>query len=86
MSEKELEQQVEELTKQLRLQNSLQRNFFIAMLRGFAGAVGATVVFGIVLALIFQIIRSIDYVPILNNILNSGAIEEVIKRFTQSPL
>lgn len=86
MSEKELQYQIEELNKQLQMQNSLQRNFFMAMLRGFAGAVGATVVFGIVLAFLFQIIRSINYVPILNNILNSGAIEEVVKRFTQPPV
>ena len=79
---KELEEMIDALTKQITIQNSLQRNLLVAVARGFASAIGATVVFGLVLAGLFQIVRSIDYVPILNNILNSQAIEEVIKRFT----
>ena len=84
MTNSNLEQKIEELTKQIKLQTSFKRNFLIAVLRGFATALGATVVFGIALALVFQLVRSIDYVPILNNILNSSAIEEVIYRFTQT--
>lgn len=82
MPNSNLEKKIEELTKQIKRQNSLRRNFLISVLKGFAGALGATVVFGIAVALVFQIVRSIDYVPILNNILNSMAIEEFILRFT----
>lgn len=86
MTEKNLEQEIKELSQHMKLQNSLRRNFVISIVRGFGSALGATVVFGLVIAFLFQIVRSIDYVPILNGILNSQAIEEVIKRFTQSPI
>ena len=79
-----LEVEVSVLTKQFRSFNSIRRNFGIAVLRGFGSALGATVVFGLSIALVIQIIRSIDYVPILNGILNSGAIEEVVNKFSQS--
>lgn len=83
MTNSNLEQKIEELTRQIKLQTSFKRNFLMAVLRGFATALGATVVFALALALVFQLVRSIDYVPILNNVLNSSAIEEVIHRFTQ---
>ena len=85
MTDKNLEDQIKELSGHIKRQNSIQRNFLIAIVRGLGSAIGATVVFGVGLAILFQIVRSIDYVPILNNILNSGAIEEVIHKFTQLP-
>jgi hypothetical protein len=78
-----LEKEVAILTEQFKNFNSIRRNFFIAVLRGFASALGATVVFGLAIALVIQIVRSIDYVPLLNGIMNSGAIEEVIQKFSQ---
>jgi len=86
MTDNILEKKITELTKQIQMQNSFRRNFVIAVVRGLGSAIGATVVFGLGLAILFQIVRSIDYVPILNNILNSNAIEEVIHKFTQSPV
>ncbi len=83
MTNTELEEKIQQLTKQVKLQNSYKRNFTVGVVRGFGSALGATVVFGLVLAFVFQIIRSIDYVPVLNNILNSQAIEELIRKFTQ---
>lgn len=80
----ELQKEVAQLRKQFENFNSFPRNFAIAILRGFASAIGATLVFGLAIAFLIQIIRSIDYVPILNNILNSGAIEEIIQKFAQS--
>ncbi|MBP7842664.1 hypothetical protein KA017_01535 [Candidatus Woesebacteria bacterium] len=82
MTNTELEDKIQQLTKQVKLQNSYKRNFSIGIIRGFGSAIGATVVFGLVLAIFFQVVRSIDYVPILNTILNSQAIEELIRRFT----
>lgn len=76
-----LRTEVADLHTQFRQFNSFRRNFSVAIVRGFASALGATVVFGLALASLIQIVRSIDYVPILNDILNSGAIEEIIKRF-----
>ena len=79
-----LEIEVSALTKQFKSFNSTGRNFSLSVLRGFGSALGATVVFGLALAVAAQLIQSVDYVPILNGILNSGAIEEVVKKFSQS--
>ncbi len=83
MTNNELEDKIQELTKQIKLQNSYKRNFSVVVVRGLGSAIGATFVFGLVLAGLFQVIKSVDYVPVLNNILNSQAIEELIRRFTQ---
>lgn len=83
MTTDSLETKITELTGQLKLQNSFKRNFLQSIVRGFGTALGATAVFGLVLALLFQVIRSIDYVPILNGFLSSQAVEDVIRRFTQ---
>lgn len=82
MEDKAFQSEIEKLTRQIQIQNSLKRNFVVAVLRGFGTALGATAVFGLVLALLLQIVVSIDYVPILNNILSSQAVEELIRRFT----
>jgi hypothetical protein len=79
----QLEESVSSLEKKVKKQISFRRNFILAMVRGFGSVVGATVVFGLILAAIIQIVRGIDYVPIINNMLNSQAIENVINKFTQ---
>lgn len=76
-----LEATVARLDKQIQAQNSFIRNFGLSLARGLASAVGATIIFGLVIALTIQFLRSIDYVPIINNILDSQAIESVIDRF-----
>lgn len=86
MNEKNPEERLPLLVRELEKQNSIARNFLIGIVRGFGTAIGATVVFGLVLAGFFQAIKSIDYVPILNTILSSQAVEELIHRFTQPPL
>ena len=78
-----LEKSISKLEKRVAKQTSFKRNFTMSLVRGFGGAIGATVIFGLALALIIQIVRSIDYVPIINNILSSQAIESVIDRFTK---
>ena len=79
----ELDKSVSFLGEQVRRQNSYKRNFALSLLRGFSTAVGATVIFGLILASVVQAVRSIDYVPIINNLLSSEAIESVINKFTQ---
>ena len=78
-----LEKSISNLEKRVQKQTSFRRNFAMSLVRGFGGAIGATVIFGLALALVIQIVRSINYVPLINNILNSQAIESVINRFTQ---
>lgn len=77
-----LEKSVSSLEQVIKKQNSVRHSVALSLLRGFTTALGATVIFGISLALVIQIVRSIDYVPIINNILSSQAIESVINGFT----
>ncbi len=78
-----LEKSVSFLGEQVRRQNSYRRNASLSLVRGFSTAVGATVIFGVILASLLQIVRSIDYVPIVNNLMSSEAIESIINKFTQ---
>ena len=78
-----LEKSISSSEEYERKQTSFGRIFTLALVRGFGTAVGATVIFGLILASIIQIVRSIDYVPIINNLLSSQAIESVINKFTQ---
>jgi hypothetical protein len=79
----ELEKSISFLGEQVRRQNSYRRNFGLSLLRGFSTAVGATVIFGVILAFLVQAVKSIDYVPIINNLMSSESIENVINEFTQ---
>lgn len=83
MTASDLESKIEELTNQIRIQNSVQRTFAISILRGFGAAIGATIVFGLVLALLSQVIRSIDYIPVLNSVLTSQEVVDLIQNFLQ---
>ena len=78
-----LEESILKLEKKVQRQTSFRRNFALSLVRGFGTAVGATVIFGLAIAFTIQAVRSIDYVPIMNNLLNSQAIENVINKFTQ---
>ena len=78
-----LEKAITRLNKNVQRQTSLTHNFALGLVRGLGTAVGATVVFGLVVAFVMQVIKSIDYVPIVNNIVNSQVIEELISKFTR---
>lgn len=78
-----LEFQIKKLNKRVEKQVSFKRHFAMAIMIGFAGALGATVVFAGALAGSIQVVRTINYVPILNNILNSQELEEVIKSISK---
>ena len=77
-----LEKSISLLEKRVKKQVSFRRNFAMALVRGFAGAVGATIIFGLAIALTVRMVRSINYVPLVSNIINSEAIETVINKFT----
>jgi hypothetical protein len=83
MEDKTLQEQIEKLTRQIQMQNSFKRNFNLAIIKGFGGAIGATVVFGIVIAILIPILKTINYVPIINSILNSQTLREVFRNIPQ---
>lgn len=79
----ELEKSISFLTEQVRKQNSYKRNVSVSLVRGFSTAVGATVIFGVALAILVQAIKSIDYVPIVNSLMSSESVETIISNFMQ---
>jgi len=78
-----LEKSISSLEENIKKQTSLSRNFTISLVRGLGGAIGATVIFSIVFAFSIKVIQSIDYVPLLNNILSSKAIEDIVSNFAK---
>ncbi|MCB9813090.1 MAG: hypothetical protein H6772_01655 [Pseudomonadales bacterium] len=77
-----LEKSILLLEMEMRKQSSIKRNFALSLLKGFGTLLGATVISAIILAVTLQVVRSIDYVPIVNNMLDSQAIETLINKFT----
>ena len=69
--DKELNQNIENLIVVLKRANSFRYVFLRGVLWGLGSAVGATVVAVIIVAILSSIIRSINDVPILNNIINN---------------
>lgn len=68
---KELNQNIENLIIVIKRANSSSYVFLRGVLWGLGGAVGATAVAVIIVAILSSIIRSINDVPILNNIINN---------------
>ena len=68
---KELNQNIENLIVVIKRANSFRYVFLRGVLWGLGSAVGATVVAVIIVAILSSIIRSINDVPILNNIINN---------------
>ncbi len=68
---KELNQNIENLIIVIKRANSFYYVFLRGVLWGLGSAVGATAVAVIIVAILSSIIRSINDVPILNNIINN---------------
>lgn len=59
-SEEALITEVDELTEEIKKQNSRPRMFFDGILRGFGYAVGATILFGILITILGVIVNRSD--------------------------
>lgn len=62
------------LNNNLRKQLSFKRNFLMSMLNGVGYAIGATLIAGVVIAILSASIRSIQDVPVLKNLLTQETI------------
>ncbi len=67
-------------TKQLRELNSFGRNFALSLVRGVGVTLGATIVTGLILTLLYQAYTSsVSSVPILEKILPKSSVEPYLK-------
>ena len=74
----ELEKELKQLDKQLHILNarmrkmsSLRFRFFSAVVQGFGVALGGTIVAYIVITIVVETLRQINYIPIINMIFDS---------------
>jgi uncharacterized BrkB/YihY/UPF0761 family membrane protein len=58
--EKRLSSKIENLTKEIHKQNSFWRNFIGGIIKGIGYAIGATILFGIIITIVGYIVRTSD--------------------------
>lgn len=68
-------------TKQLRELNSFGRNFLMSLVRGVGVTLGATIVTGIILTMIYRAYTSsVSTIPILEKVLPKSSVEPYFKQ------
>lgn len=70
---------MDRLARQISKQNHLGQVFLRAVITGVGTAIGATVVAGIVLVWLAQIATTIDYIPLVRDVLNAQEIQDALR-------
>lgn len=78
-----LEAQLALLNQNLYKQTALKFIIFHSIIRGICYALGATIIAGAVLGFGFRIVSTIDYVPILNQMLSSEEVRDLLRSFKE---
>lgn len=68
---KALDKQLHVLNERMRKANSLRNRFFMAVIQGFGVALGGTIVAYIIITILVETLRQINYIPIINMIFDS---------------
>lgn len=64
------------LNSNIKKQISFKRNFFLSIVSGIGYTIGATIVAGIVIAILSWTINSIEDVPVLNKLIDSTKLQQ----------
>jgi uncharacterized membrane protein YjjP (DUF1212 family) len=75
MKDSDLDTNIVELNKLLKKRLSFGRNFFLSMVSGIGGAIGAVLIGGFLIGLI---VSNWDKIPFIQNIFPTDQIEEYI--------
>lgn len=78
-----LEERIDLLNEHLRKQTSFRYIFTFSVVRGIGYGLGATIIAGAVLAIVLQLVSSIDYVPLINQFLTSEEVREMLRSFKE---
>ncbi len=78
--EQELVQLLEKLNSNLQKEVSPVRRFIMAVIQGVGTIIGATIVAGIVLGVLSETVDSVDDIPILNKILDSEDLKDIVNK------
>ncbi|MCB9801272.1 MAG: hypothetical protein H6773_03755 [Pseudomonadales bacterium] len=68
---KALDKQLQVLNERMRKANSVRYRFFMAVIQGFGVALGGTIVAYIIITILVETLRQINYIPIINMIFDS---------------
>lgn len=74
-----LYKEISRTNKLLARQNSFRRNFTLSVVQGMGSALGATLVAGILVALFYQLLVSVNEVPFFHNLIPSSAADQFLQ-------
>lgn len=79
---RELVQNIGEMNDRLRKLNSLRHRFAVAVLQGFGVALGGTIVAYIVISILIETLRQVNYIPFINMMFDSEYFRIFVNRLT----
>ena len=79
----DLQKELRDLTIAVQKANSFWRSMLKALLTGIAGAIGASLVAGIIIGVLSFTIRSVYDLPIIGKIIQNTHLDEVLKSDSQ---
>ena len=79
-----LNENIKNLTTSINNQISFKRSFLLSIVQGIGTAIGATLVAGTAIALLYRIITSFDSIPLIQHLIPPSYIESIIKS-TKTP-
>jgi hypothetical protein len=78
MDQHYLTTELAKLTKQMANANSYWKIFLRGIVAGIGTALGATIIAGLLVAFLASVVDSVDDIPILNNIVQSSNLKELL--------
>ena len=70
--------QLKNIDSNLDRQNSFKRGFLFSVVQGIGTAIGTTLFAGIVIAVLYKVIISIDTLPLIQKIFPSSTINQIL--------
>lgn len=70
--------ELKKVNSNLSKQISFKRGFLLSMIQGIGTAVGATLIAGIVIALLYQFIISIDTLPLIQKLFPQPTLQQLL--------
>lgn len=74
----DIKPEIKKLVNQLKIANSLQHRFLAGVITGVGTALGATLVASIVIFILSKVIKTVDDIPILNNVIDTQTFDQLL--------
>jgi|GEM_PF-2385217 len=76
--EKDFNENLVGVSEELAKLNSIKRRFFVAILQGVGGVIGATIVASLLLVVLSRFVTSVEQIPLIGGLVESIQIQERI--------